>query len=164
MAKRTVGRKDVYGNFFPLEATGAAAVTTLSHTNHNTSMGVDTNIGWRVHGIEWYYPKGGSTACRMKMSISTRKDLTVMPEIGDMGCVAQMMQTQNGGYSFQYPRSKEFMPPILLGAQNLTLYLQGDITDADYNGHIFRARILYTTVELSDDVYRELWQTWNYSN
>ena len=91
--------KDDYLQWFPCEVTSASASNTLASTNHNTNAGSDTKIAWRIHKIEWHLGVNlsGQDNEHLIVALSTRKGLTTMPVLTDMGCIALLDMAETEG-------------------------------------------------------------------
>lgn len=163
------GIRDVYMNVFPLEVTFGADASLLVSANHNTSAGPSSKQAWRIHAIEWMWQGVRGAYNRTEFVISTRKNLAALPQITDMGSVAKLQKKcASAGAAFLYidtqPFVQTFLPPMIIAASNLTLYAKSSAADAQANSTKVEARLLYTMVDLTSDIYSELFQTWNFAN
>ena len=162
--------KDDYLNWFPLSVTMGSDSTDLASTNHNTNAGASEKIAWRIHKIEWHLDVdlSGVDGASLTAVICTRRGLTAMPTLTDMGVIGTCRFNERegaAGYAVvEWPRVHDYLPPFVMAGANITMYGQADDNNASWQSKVLRARIGYTMISISGDVWQELFQTWNFSN
>lgn len=165
-----MGLKDDYLNWFPIEVDSGADSTTLTSNDENTNASAATKIGWRIHLIEFYMDVGGSTVdeANLTLGLSTRKGLSAMPALTDVGCIALCRMDEGivtSGYNYHIsPIVFNYLPPVLIAGSNISMYFQGSTNNATWQSKTFRARIGYTMIDIAGDAWQELFQTWNFSS
>lgn len=168
MAKKHEMR-DVFLNFFSLSVTAGGASNVLATQAHTTAAGVATQVGWRIHTVEWFPVRSMTASLLVTLALSTRKGLAAMPALGDKGLVAKhetkfVLATSGAGFAPDGPAMQSFLPPIIIATPNLSLYCITDTDHAPQQSVVHRCRIGFTMVELDSAVYTELWQTWNFAD
>jgi len=162
--------KDDYLNWFPVSVTSNADSSTIASTNHNTNAGASEKIAWRIHKIEWHCDVNlsGVDGQYFDLVICTRRGLSSIPSLTDMGVIGRYrMYEREGaaGYAFwQQPIVHDYLPPFVMAGANITMYWKGSANDSNWQSKELRARIGYTMISISGDVWQELFQTWNFSN
>lgn len=165
--------KDQYMNFFNIESASAASSATLVADDNNTGSGMATNLAWRIHKIElttdmtW---NGGADGNRLIFAVSTRKAASAMPTLSDKGTIAVFQKTFNlfgagtGHTQATDPLVADYLPPLIIASPNLSLYFQSNANFAGAQAKTINCRIGFTTEKLSEGLYREVFETWNYAN
>jgi len=162
--------KDDYLNWFPVSATFGADASDLTGTNHNTNAGASEKIAWRIHKIEWHMDTvmSGVDGAWIKTVLSTRRGLTAIPGLTDMGTIGMFKTVERegaAGYAYQeWPVVHDYLPPFVMAGANITMYAQASVSTASWNSQTVYGRIGYTMVSIAGDVWQELFQTWNFSN
>lgn len=162
-----MGLKDDYMQWFPLKVTSGAASNTLTEAEHNTPMGADTKIAFRIHKAEWHLgvSLSGQDNEQLTVTASTRKGLSSMPAINDYGTIDQFILCETegaAGYAVHnWPQNHSWMPPFIIAAENISMYVQSSTDKANYQSKDMRCRLGYTMVDLTgEQAWREVYQTW----
>lgn len=163
------GTKDIYMNFFSMTVDSGAASNALATKDFNTAAGAAMEMAWRIHMIEWFPVFIPASTTRLTIALSTRKGLSSMPNLNDKGTVAKV--------SFQYlatgtgiltqpvlPKVLSYLPPLIIASPRLNLYCIADDNQASMQNVEHEVRIGFTQVKLTSDVYREVFQTWNFAD
>lgn len=165
---RKAEARDIYLNWFGMEVTSAANSATLQETAMNSMGGIATRIAWRIHVIEMFPVIGSTTNLGLTLAVSTRKNLAEMPAINDKGLVCFHKTTlyvvTSGGGIIHQPAVYNYLPPMIVASPNLSFYCQTDINDSPQQSKVHSCRIGFTAVELTSDVYQELYGTWNFAD
>ena len=164
--------KDTYMNWFTMDVESTANPTTLVNANFNTGAGVGTQLAWRIHIIQWYSNgvwTGASDGSTINFGLSTRKDLTAMPELTDKGTISrhrQMMTVYSSASTVhtKWPFQERYLPPMLVASPNFSIYFQSTVNFAGQQSKEQMCRIGFTTEKLTESAYREVFETWNYAN
>ena len=165
--------RDQYMNFFSMEVTSGANASTLVNENYNTGAGVSTQLAWRIHSVEYYSRgswSGATDQHRVTCALSTRKDLSAIPELIDKGTIAvftgvlNVYGTPANAWDNRYPIVQTFLPPMLVASPNFTIYFQANANFSGQQSAVQNIRIGFTTEKLTESAYREVFETWNYAN
>ena len=164
--------KDQYMNFFTVNVQSAANSATLVVGNFNTGSGMATNLAWRIHKVELFTENtwdGAAGGAEMLWALSTRKAALALPGLTDKGTITAFRRnitvvSASGAFSSRAPQTADYLPPMIIASPNLSIYCQ---TVNNFNGgqnHNQEMRIGFTTEKLSEGLYREVFETWNYAN
>lgn len=161
---------DLYMNFMDLTvAMNSTNSSTLVTESVSTGLSVRSGLAWLIHKVE-VIPgdiNGAATAV-VRTALSTRKDLTTIPALGDKGCILQMdmgiLYSATGNSRHQTPIPYNYLPPIPLAAPTLNVYAQTTADTATQRGKDVKVRIGFTTQEIDNKLYLELAETWGFAN
>jgi phenylacetate-coenzyme A ligase PaaK-like adenylate-forming protein len=165
--------RDQYMNFFAMDVTSKADSSDVATDDFNTGAGMATLLAWRIHKLEFYsdgHWDGATNGHQFSLALSTRKDLAAVPELVDKGCIARMKHTLQlfgtpaNTFESRWPHVMDYLPPIIVASPSFSLYFAAT---ANFAGQVIKAqylRIGFTTEKVTESLYREIFETWNYAN
>lgn len=165
--------KDQYMNFFTIEVTSSSNSANIAEESVPTGSGMATNLAWRIHKVEVFSDNtwtGYTSGSRQHWALSTRKGLSAIPGLDDKGTLCrfattiQAFGTPANAYQFTQPLVQDFLPPMIIATPNLSFYFVTETNFAGAQNQVQKLRIGFTTEKLTESLYREVFETWNYAN
>lgn len=163
---------DIFMNFLPIEVTHAANATTLVETEVSTGMTPFSNRPWGMSIALVEFGRrlpASETADNMhRMILSTRQGLSSTPNFVDQGVIAESnlvtTLTTSGWTSFYNLDRQQFLPTVLVATPKLSLYASASADSAAYQSQKEMCRIGFLTVEMTQQLWNEVAQTWALEN
>ena len=170
--------QDIYMNFMVLKVTSAVSSATMvggipSNGQINTGMGARTRQGMKVHKVELLHASswnGAGDGERIEIALSTQSARSTVPQIDQQGVISKWDQVLSLGAAgdshntLLYPLVQEFLPPVLIAAPRLNLYVDCSANWAGAQIKDYYARLGFTWEEMDQNDYLEAWETWSFAN
>ncbi len=159
---------DVFMNFLSIAHAQGAASNVLVETEVATGMTPFSSRPWgmSIALVEWV-PRDLSAAAldaTFEMALSTRQGMAAIPTLDDSGCIDKLVlpvQVQVEGITKgEYPVRHQFIPTVLVAAPKISFYTIADIDTAPFQATIQTVRLGFLTVEMTQQLWNEVAQTW----
>lgn len=148
-------------------ATDAADANALQEVVIPTGLTISGDFAWLIHSFEFELAEffGVVVAdARVRLGLSVQQGLAAMPEIVDAGCIHQfdtnIIRDGVGPEFMVNPFEKVWLPPVIIAAPRISLYLEVIPDAAEWRALTSRMRLGYTTIPIDTKAYYELLQTW----
>jgi len=159
---------DQFMNFAGVESrTDAVDSTVAEETELRTGLSVRGKLIWLIHQVEWWPTVLTGNIDNIRMAISTRKGLGIVPALTDDGTVCIMENRMVGAAAAglaedDSPKKLTFLPPVPIASPTLSVYIASTQNHADAVDKLCAMRIGFTTSELDSAAYTEIVETWGW--
>lgn len=161
---------DLYAQVFDMRVVvNTENSTALNEAPHSTGLSVRGNHAWLIHSINlWTHsPVFLPAAHAVYATVCTVKGMAQIPTPGDPGVVhyfaAGLQYVTEGMTYWKEPMEDRFLPPIPLAAPNISLYVKTSLDTVSLRGIPIIARLHFTTVPMTPEIWTEIAETWAYS-
>lgn len=160
---------DLYMNFLDASVTLGADSSVLAQSEVSTGLSIRGQLAFLIHLVQFQpVAIGQGVTADLACCVSTRADLTTMPDLGANGTIDKWFMDLDhaalGTDRMIGPWNHNFLPPIPVAAPKIVTYAKASVNNAVFQNKKINVRIGYTTVKIDSKLYTELAETWGFSN
>lgn len=160
-------QQDLFMQYYPIKVTTAANAATVVETEFSTGLSIRGQFAWLIHNVEVHFNgvMGLAADNGVNLVLSTVTGSTSLPTVDEPGTICRVgwtfPLTTSGLIAVPNPTIWRSLPPTIIAAPKLYVYIGCGVDTANFQSIDWYARIGYTTVPLDVPMYLEIAETFN---